>query len=122
MIREEAILDADLAAVAAIAKEKDSDVAVGVSRHGSGWESNPPGAAKRPLDGFEYRDTESTMRENDSTCSDGQEPLGVLLAFLERESPDLAAVVRAWATLPEAIKAGIVAMVKAAAGGASIVL
>ncbi len=32
-------------------------------------------------------------------------------------SPDLAAVVEAWPDLPEALKAGIVAMVKAGAGG-----
>jgi hypothetical protein len=31
--------------------------------------------------------------------------------------PDLAAVVAAWPTLPEAIRAGIVALVKAAAPG-----
>jgi hypothetical protein len=31
---------------------------------------------------------------------------------------DLVAVVAAWPTLPEAIRAGILAMVKAAAGGA----
>ncbi len=30
--------------------------------------------------------------------------------------PDLAAIVAAWAELPEAIKAGILAMVKAASG------
>jgi hypothetical protein len=30
--------------------------------------------------------------------------------------PDLAAVVKAWPTLPEALRAGIVAMVKAAGG------
>ena len=32
--------------------------------------------------------------------------------------PDLAAVVAAWPSLPEALRAGIVAMVKAAAPGA----
>jgi len=32
-------------------------------------------------------------------------------------TPDLAAVVAAWPELPEALKAGIVAMVKAALGG-----
>ena len=38
------------------------------------------------------------------------------LALLVEESPDLAAVVKAWPDLPEAVRAGIVAMVKAATG------
>jgi len=42
--------------------------------------------------------------------------LAECLALLRRESPDLAAVVEAWPKLPESIKAGIVAMVKAAGG------
>jgi hypothetical protein len=33
-----------------------------------------------------------------------------------KSNPDLAAVVDAWPTLPEAVKAGIVAMVKASGG------
>jgi hypothetical protein len=37
------------------------------------------------------------------------------VAFLERESPDLADVIKGWDELPGAVKAGIVAMVKAAA-------
>jgi hypothetical protein len=36
------------------------------------------------------------------------------VALLGRESPDLAALVEAWADLPDAIRAGIVAMVKTA--------
>jgi hypothetical protein len=36
------------------------------------------------------------------------------VAFLEQESPDLAAVVKGWKDLPPAVTAGIVAMVKAA--------
>ena len=35
-----------------------------------------------------------------------------------RTDPDLAAVVEAWPDLPEALKAGILAMVKAASGKA----
>jgi hypothetical protein len=36
------------------------------------------------------------------------------LAFLAEQTPDLAVVVKAWPTLPAALKTGIVAMVKAA--------
>jgi len=39
------------------------------------------------------------------------------LALLSEKSPDLAAIVKAWPDLPEAVKAGIVAMVKAADAG-----
>jgi hypothetical protein len=38
------------------------------------------------------------------------------LALLARKSPDLALVVERWEALPEAVRAGIVAMVKAAGG------
>jgi hypothetical protein len=38
------------------------------------------------------------------------------LALLARTSPDLVSVVERWETLPEAVRAGIVAMVKAAGG------
>jgi len=36
---------------------------------------------------------------------------------LERLSPDLQALIDAWPALPDAIKAGILAMVRAAGGG-----
>jgi len=39
--------------------------------------------------------------------------LAFCLAFFDRESPELAAVVRSWSTLPETVRAGIVAMVRA---------
>jgi hypothetical protein len=38
------------------------------------------------------------------------------LALLARASPDLALIVERWESLPEALRAGIVAMVKAAEG------
>jgi hypothetical protein len=40
--------------------------------------------------------------------------LAFCLAFLAEQMPDLGAVVEAWPTVPAALKAGIVAMVKAA--------
>lgn len=46
--------------------------------------------------------------------------LASCLALLEREQPDLAAVVSAWAALPEPIRAGILAMVRASALGVRI--
>ena len=39
--------------------------------------------------------------------------LASCLAFLSEKSPDLAAVVEAWPMLPEPLRAGILAMVKA---------
>ena len=39
--------------------------------------------------------------------------LAAFLAYMSRRNPDLAAVVRAWPKLPEAVRAGILAMVKA---------
>jgi len=42
------------------------------------------------------------------------ERVAFCVALLGRESPDLAALVEAWADLPDAIRAGIVAMVKTA--------
>src|SRR5262249_39956703 len=41
--------------------------------------------------------------------------LASCLALLARKSPDLAMLAERWDTLPEAVRAGIVAMVKAAA-------
>ncbi|MCZ6654505.1 MAG: hypothetical protein O7D91_15935 [Planctomycetota bacterium] len=35
------------------------------------------------------------------------------LALLERKSPDLALLVKRWDTLPEAVRAGIMAMIRA---------
>ena len=58
--------------------------------------------------------------DNRATCENPAESLGALLGALAAEiapvAPDLADVLSAWPTLPEALKVGIVAMVKAAAG------
>jgi hypothetical protein len=37
------------------------------------------------------------------------------LAFFQQKSPELALVIERWDSLPEAVRAGIVAMVRAAA-------
>ena len=47
---------------------------------------------------------------------DPQNVLAFCLAFLAQTRPDLAAVAEAWDTLPEALRSGIVAMVKASGG------
>ena len=47
------------------------------------------------------------------SSDDSKTCLADCLAFLNRQSPDIAIVVTAWPTLPAAIQAGIVAMVKA---------
>jgi hypothetical protein len=43
--------------------------------------------------------------------------LAFCLSFLKEKCPDLALVVERWASLPEAVQAGIVAMVKATQAG-----
>ncbi len=53
------------------------------------------------------------LRQATDTPADALAPL--LPTDNSKTDPDLAAVVDAWPTLPEALKAGILAMVKAAA-------
>ena len=56
----------------------------------------------------------STLSATDP--ADGPGVLASCLALLALESPDLALIVERWKNLPEAVRAGIVAMVKAAEG------
>jgi len=42
---------------------------------------------------------------------------GALYAELARYDPDLAELIRCWADLPEDVRAGVLVMVRAAAGG-----
>ena len=55
--------------------------------------------------------------ENTSGCANSQNQLGaflgVLAARLSPDAPDLAAVLSAWPDLPDPVRAGILAMVKA---------
>ena len=59
--------------------------------------------------------TNGAVNKGDSANS--ETVLASCLAFLVEKSPDLADVLTAWPKLPEALKAGILAMVKATVGG-----
>jgi hypothetical protein len=50
---------------------------------------------------------------NTGDSANSETVLASCLAFLAEKSPDLAAVITAWPKLPEPLKAGILAMVKA---------
>ncbi|NOT01404.1 MAG: hypothetical protein HOP29_12335 [Phycisphaerales bacterium] len=67
--------------------------------------------------GLEIRGAESVTDGESTACAPTAETLGVLLGVflpkLAETDPELAAVVAAWPTLPDAIRAGIVAMVRA---------
>jgi hypothetical protein len=74
----------------------------------AGFEPTTPGLGNRkPI---------SASAESPSTCDNSENSVAFYVALLEREAPDLAAVVKAWNCLPPALKAGIVAMVQAANG------
>ena len=68
--------------------------------------------------GLEGRCAPDVTAAKTGTCAQPPERLGALLGAFAAEigpqAPDLAAVVSAWPGLPEALRAGIVAMVKAA--------
>ena len=53
-----------------------------------------------------------------STSANDAERLAFCLALLSQKSTDLALLVERWEVLPDALRAGIVAMVKAATGEA----
>ncbi|MCE9545754.1 MAG: hypothetical protein K8T25_09590 [Planctomycetia bacterium] len=66
--------------------------------------------------GLKVRNSESATTDAAMTSDDSKICLASCLAFLDRESPELAAVARAWDTLPEPIRAGVLAMIRAASG------
>jgi len=68
--------------------------------------------------GFRNRPTSDVTPCESTTCGSSDSHLASCLALLAEKQPDLAAVVKAWPDLPEAVRAGIVAMVKASNGGA----
>ncbi len=56
---------------------------------------------------------DSTTAEIDNTCDGTSDGLGSCLAILDENDPELAAIVRAWPDLPDAVRAGILAMIEA---------
>lgn len=73
----------------------------------------PPIGIEPTTYGLGNRRGVSASSDGATTCDDAENVLAFCLAFFDRESPDLAAVVRSWSTLPEAVRAGILAMVEA---------
>ena len=77
-----------------------------------------PARLELAIFGFEVNKRDDVTADKTSTCANPPEALGALLGALAAEigpsCPDLAAVVDAWPRLPEALRTGIVAMVKAA--------
>ena len=60
----------------------------------------------------------STSNDDTATCESASTRLASSLATILQEHAELTAVVEAWPGLPEAVRAGILAMVKASVGRA----
>ena len=67
--------------------------------------------------GLANRCNQDVNPATDKTYESGAENSAECLALLVRQSPELALVIERWEQLPEAVRAGIVAMVKAASAG-----
>jgi hypothetical protein len=76
-------------------------------------ESNRQRALFTPATGFEDLNPIAASTEMVVTSEPSDNSLAFCLAFLSRVSPDLALVVERWSLLPEAMRTGILAMVKA---------
>ena len=66
-----------------------------------------------PYDGLANRSDNTATHADATTCGDHAENSADYLALLERKSPDLALLVKRWDKLPEAVRAGIMAMIRA---------
>ena len=66
-----------------------------------------------PYDGLANRYPEHLTDNDATTCGSDAKNSADYLALLKRESPDLALLLERWDTLPEAIRTGIMAMIRA---------
>ena len=69
-----------------------------------------------PYSGLANRSDLPASHSPPDTSGDDQKNLAVYLALLAKKSLDLALTVERWDSLPEAVRAGIMAMVRAAGG------
>ena len=83
------------------------------AKSGSVWESNPLRALFKPSTGFEDQSANIPTHSPADTSEIAANDLAFCLALLARKSPNLALLVERWDALPEAVQAGIVAIVKA---------
>ena len=70
-------------------------------------------AGVTPYDGVANRCDTTATNDDATTCGIDAENSADYLALLERKSPDLALLVKRWDTLPEAVRVGIMAMIRA---------
>ena len=77
-----------------------------------GLKTTPKGN-RTPVAGMKSRDAENVCDAVATTSESRSANRGAEWGAFVRSHPDLAAVVDSWPTLPEAVKAGIVAMVEA---------
>lgn len=75
-----------------------------------------PEGFEPPTDGLEIRPTDSVTPDAGGRCDDIEKRLAECLKYVATASPDLAIVIDAWSDLPEAIRVGILAIVKASRG------
>jgi hypothetical protein len=88
-------------------------VSRGQSVERRGGDSNPR-SRFTPLTGLANRSSNDASADEPRDCDDVVSSVAFYVALLN-ESPELAAVARAWRELPRIVKVGISAMVQAAA-------
>ena len=74
----------------------------------------PPGFEPGMAD-LQSASESSQLTETIGTSENDSERLAYTLALLVKESPDLALLIETWDSIPDAVRAGIIAMVKASA-------